>query len=339
MDISQIEQGKDTTPLQFVLPSTVSAQWKEAFSRMVAEVMKTGGLQPQPLTDNADEWAAANARSNGFAEALAAPVLARLGTRTVEHEMGGVSVMEYIPETQHRERARIIYTHGGGYTGGSARANAVAPAVIADLLGESVLSIDYTLAPRGRYDTVTDEVVAVFDALTRDGTPANQTVLFGDSAGGGLAAASTLKLRDQGKPMPAALALWSPFVDLQCEGDTIRTLLHADFFDPEKLASNMNMYAGPDHLMHPYASPIHGDFGKGFPPTLIQAGTREILLSDAVRLYRALDVAGGIVKLDIYEGMPHVHQSWPTGTETPEATLACWKTAQFLQRWLARSTA
>jgi monoterpene epsilon-lactone hydrolase len=335
--MSEIEHGKDTTPLQFVLPSTVSAQWKEAFGRMVAEVMKIGGLQTQPITDNPDEWAAANARSNGFAEALAAPVLARLGTRTVDHNMGGVPVMEYIPAVQHRERARVFYTHGGGYTGGSASANAVAPAVIANLLGEPVLSIDYTLTPRGRYDT--DEVVAVFDALTNDGTPAEQTVLFGDSAGGGLAVASTLKLRDQGKPMPAALALWSPFVDLRCEGDTIRTLLHADFFDPEKLACNMNMYAGPDHLMHPYASPIHGDFSKGFPPTLIQAGTREILLSDSVRLYQALDVAGRVVKLDIYEGMPHVHQSWPTGTQTPEAMLACSKTAQFLQHWLERSTA
>ncbi|MFM0638269.1 alpha/beta hydrolase fold domain-containing protein [Paraburkholderia metrosideri] len=337
--MSEIEQGSDTTPLQFVLPSTVSAQWKDAFGRMVEEVMKTGGLQPQPHTDNPDEWDAANVLSNRLAEALAAPVLTRLGTQRVERELGGVPVVEYIPKKPQRNGARIIYTHGGGYTGGSALANAVAAAVMADLLEEPVLSIDYTLAPRGHYDTVTDEVVAVFDALANGGMPTDRTVLFGDSAGGGLAVASILKLRDQGKPMPAATALWSPFVDLRCEGDTIRTLRHADFFDPEKLAFNMNMYAGPDHLTHPYASPIYGDFSKGFPPALVQAGTREILLSDSVRLYQALDVAGCTVKLDIYEGMPHVHQSWPTGTETPEAMLACRKTAQFLRHWLQRSTA
>ena len=332
--MSDIGHSGSTIPLQFMLPSTVSSQWKTAFERMVTAVMGAGGIQPQPLTDDPAEWDAANVRSNKFAEALAAPVLTRLGTRTVELELGGVRVVEYVPRTQRHAGHRVIYTHGGGYTSGSATANAVGPAVIADLLEMSVLSIDYTLAPRGRYDTVTDEVVAVFDALAAAGTPTERTVLFGDSAGGGLAVASTLKLRDLNKPMPAALALWSPFVDLRCEGDTVRTLRDTDFLDSTRLAYNMNMYAGPDDLLHPYASPLYGDFSKGFPPTLIQAGTREILLSDSVRLYRALDLADCTVTLDLYEGMPHVHQSLPTATETPEAVIACRKTAMFLQRWL-----
>ena len=327
----------DVVPLQFSLPSTVSPQWKEAFYRMVAEVTKAGGIRPQPLSNDPAEWAAFNIQGNAFSEALAAPVLARLGTRTVEHEMGGVRVLEYIPRTQQQRGTRVLYAHGGGYTGGSAKANATAPAVIADLLGESVLSIDYTVTPRGRFDTVTNEVVAVFDALAANGTAADRTVLYGDSAGGGIAVAATLSLRDQGKPTPAAVALWSPCVDLRLEGDTIRTLPHVDFFDLERLAFNFSMYAGPDDLSHPYASPIHGNFGGRFPPTLIQAGTREILLSDAVRLYQALDAAGCGVKLDIYEGMPHVHQAWPTGTEAPEAEIACRKTAQFLQHWLQQS--
>jgi epsilon-lactone hydrolase len=333
----QNDQEHNATPLRFVLPPTVSAQWQEAFGRMVAEVMKGGGLHPPPLSNDPDEWAAFNGRGNAFSEALAEPVLGRLGTRTVGRELGGVQVLEYVPKTQRREGGRVVYAHGGGYTGGSAKANAVAPAVIADLLQESVLSIDYTVTPRGRYDTVTDEIVAVFDAMADGGTPADRTVLYGDSAGGGIAVAATLKLRDRGKPMPVAVALWSPCVDLQFEGDTIRTLLHTDFLDPEQLAFNVGMYAGPDDLKHPYASPLQGDFSKGFPPTLIQAGTREILLSDAVRLYQALDVAGCAVKLDIYEGMPHVHQAWPTGIDAPEAVLACRKTAQFLQHWLQRS--
>jgi epsilon-lactone hydrolase len=336
--MSEITHDKsDVAPLQFSLPETVSSQWKEAFGHMVAEVMKAGGIRPQPLSNDPDEWAAFNLQGNAFSEALAAPVLTRLGTRTVEHDMGGVRVLEYIPSAQQQRGGRVIYAHGGGYTGGSAKANATAPAVIADLLGESVLSIDYTVTPRGRYDTVTHEVVAVFDALAMAGLPTDRTVLYGDSAGGGIAVAATLSLRDQGKPMPAAVALWSPCVDLRFEGDTIRTLSPVDFFDLERLAFNVNMYAGPDDLMHPYASPIHGNFGEGFSPTLIQAGTREILLSDAVRLYQALDAVGCDVKLDIYEGMPHVHQAWPTGTEAPEAVLACRKTAQFLRHWLQQS--
>ena len=334
--MSETSHGTDTTPLRFRLPSTVSAQWAEAFGRLVTEVMKAGGPQPQPLSNDPDLWAAYNDRSKAFSERLAAPVLARLGTRTIGHVLGCVPVLEYVPRIWQPHDARVIYIHGGGFTGGSSTANAVAPAVIADLLGESVLSIDYTVTPRGRFDTITDEVVAVFDALASAGTPADKTALYGDSAGGCLAVASTLKLRDQGKPMPAALALWSPCVDLRFQGDTIRTLLDVDFFDMERLAFAIDMYAGPDDLEHPYASPIHADFSGGFPPTLIQAGTREILLSDSVRLYQALDVAGCAVKLDIYEGMPHVHQAWATGTETPEAMLACQKTAQFLQRGLKR---
>jgi acetyl esterase/lipase len=329
--------NSDVASLQFSLPETVSSQWKEAFARMVAEVMKAGGIQPQPLSRDPDEWAAFNLRANAFSEALAAPVLARLGTRTVEHDMGGVRVLEYIPRSQQQGGGRVIYTHGGGYTGGSAKANSTAPAIIADLLEESVLSIDYTVTPRGRYDTVTDEVVAVFNTLATNGLTADRTVLYGDSAGGGIAVAATLSLRDQGKPKPAAVALWSPCVDLRFVGDTIRTLSHVDFLDSEQLAFNVNMYAGPDDLTHPYASPIHGDFSEGFCPTLIQAGTREILLSDAVRLYQALDAVGCDVKLDIYEGMPHVHQAWPTATESPEAVLACWKTAQFFRHWLQQS--
>jgi len=327
-------QNEDVVPLQFALPSTVSAQWQEAFRRMVAEVMKAGGLQPPPRSHDVREWTAFAERGNAISEALAAPVLARLGTHIVERELGGVRVLEYIPGTQRHESARVLYVHGGGYVGGSARANAVAPAVIANLLEESVLSIDYMPAPRGRYDTVTDEVVAVFESLAKAGTAIDKTALFGDSAGGGIAAAATLKLRDLGRPMPAALALWSPSVDLCFAGDTIRTLRQVDYLDPEQLALNVDMYAGPDELLHPYASPIQGDFGKGFPPTLIQAGTREMLLSDAVRLYQALDAAGCVVKLDIYEGMPHVHQTWPTGIDSPEAALACKKTAQFLQQAL-----
>lgn len=336
--MSEASHGTDIVPIRFRLPSTVSAQWTEAFGRLVSEVMKAGGPQPQPLSNDADLWAAYSDRSNAFSERLAAPVLARLGTRTNSHVFGNVPVLEYVPRIRQPHDGRVIYIHGGGFTGGSSTANAVAPAVIADLLSESVLSIDYTVTPRGRFDTITDEVVAVFDALASVGIPADKTVIYGDSAGGCLAVASTLKLRDQGKLMRAALALWSPCVDLRFQSDTIRTLLDVDFFDMERLAFAVNMYAGPNDLEHPYASPILGDFSGGFPPTLVQAGTREMLLSDSVRLYQAMDVAGCSVKLDIYEGMPHVHQAWPTATETPEAIAACQKTARFLQHWLNRST-
>jgi epsilon-lactone hydrolase len=91
-------------------------------------------------------------------------------------------------------------------------------------------------------------------------------------------------------------------------------------------------YADPAHQRIPYASPIYGNFSKGFPPTLIQVGTKEILLSDSVRLYQALDQAGIPVKLDVYEGMPHVFQG--SLVNTPESKIALSKMDNFLKQFL-----
>ena len=335
--MSDSDQTTDSIPLRYRLPTTVSVQWKTAFENLITLIRASGGLPKAPIVADIDEWSAFSADNNQLGERLAAPVLSRLGPQTRSHQFGGVAALEYIPRVQRRDDRRLIYLHGGGYIAGSAKANAIAPSTMADLLEESVFSIDYTLAPASRFEQTTDEVVAVFDAMNRGGISPNRTVLFGDSAGGGLAVAATLKMRDRGKQMPAALALWSPYLDLLFQGDSIRTLAHVDFADMERATLAATMYAGPDDLKNPYASPIYGNFSHGFPPTLIQAGTREVMLSDSVRLYQALEAAHCVAKLDLYEGMPHVHQAMATASESPEALLACRKTAHFLQHWLTRS--
>lgn len=332
--MSDSDKSSISSSLRYQLPATVSAQWKEAFVNLIGAIKAAGGIPEQPTGNNIERWRAFSVRNNRLGELLAAPVLKRLQTQIQIHQLGNVSVVEYIPRRRRDPDRRVVYLHGGSYVAGSAKANAVAPSMMADLLDQSVYSVEYTLAPIARFHQTTDEVVAVFDALASEGISTNRTALFGDSAGGGLAVAATLKLRDQGKPMPAALALWSPLVDLLFQGDSISTLAHVDFADMDKAKLAAAMYAGPDDLKNPYASPIYGNFNLGFPPTLIQAGTREVVLSDAVRLYQALELAGGVAKLDIYEGMPHVHQALATASESPEALLACRKTAQFLQHWL-----
>ena len=135
--------------------------------------------------------------------------------------------------------------------------------------------------------------------------------MFGDSAGGGLVAGSVLKMRDEGVGIPAAIVLWSPWTDVTGEGDTYVTLKDDDLFISEDLMlENMaGAYANIADQKSPYVSPIYGNFSNGFSPALIQVGTKEILLSDSVRLYQALDQADIPVKLDVYEGMPHVFQS------------------------------
>src|SRR5919112_4314742 len=116
-------------------------------------------------------------------------------------------------------------------------------------------------------------------------------------------------------------------------GDTYFMLRNDDPFLNIDLDRCMaSAYANSSDQKNPYVSPVYGNFSSGFPPTLIQCGTKEVLLSDSVRLYQALDQAGIPVKLDIYEGMPHVFQT--TLYKTPESTLAISKTVEFLKKYL-----
>jgi acetyl esterase/lipase len=158
--------------------------------------------------------------------------------------------------------------------------------------------------------------------------------IYGDSAGGGLAAGSVLKLRDAGLGTPAAVVLWSPWADITETGDTYQTLKEAEpnFLYEKVLGPSADAYADRKDQKHPYVSPVYADFTKGFPPTLLQGGTREIFLSNFVRLYQALDNSGQTVKLDLYEGMPHVFQlKLP---ESPESVTALQKMNSFLIRHL-----
>jgi acetyl esterase/lipase len=129
------------------------------------------------------------------------------------------------------------------------------------------------------------------------------------------------------------VVLWSPWLDLTGSGDTYFTLKNEDLFlSYDSLLENAaDSYAAPADQKNPYVSPVYGNFSKGYPPTLIQGGTREIFLSDFVRLYQALDQVNIPAKLDIYEGMPHVHQYL---YKIPESKIALSKMNEFLQTYL-----
>jgi epsilon-lactone hydrolase len=240
-----------------------------------------------------------------------------------ETQLGGVNVVESTPPEYRDDRTILVHVHGGGFVLGSAKSSLGADAAMALATGKRVLSIDYTVAPRGNWRIVTDQVVAVYKAILAQGYAGNSIGMFGDSAGGTIVAASVLKLRDQGLAMPGALLLMSPCVDLNLNGDTETTLREADpALDFATNKAFLAAYAAPQDMNNPYASPIYGDFKKGYPPVLIQAGTKEIVLSDAVRLYQAVKTSGGIAELDVYEGMAHVFQSYMTGTPEQRAAYA-----------------
>jgi acetyl esterase/lipase len=177
-------------------------------------------------------------------------------------------------------------------------------------------------------------VLAVIDGLRKEGHALTDIALCGESAGGGLMAGSVLKMRDQKLGMPAAVVLWSPWADITDSGDSATTLKS---FEPnhsyaKHLKPSADAYADPKDHKHPYVSPVYGDYTKGFPPTLIQGGTREIFLSHFVRQYRAIDDAGGVAVLDLYDGMPHNFQLRVEMGDAPEAKTALKKVAAFLKR-------
>ena len=136
--------------------------------------------------------------------------------------------------------------------------------------------------------------------------------------------------------MPAAVVLWSPWADITDRGDSAITLknFEPDHLYDKHLKPSADAYADPKDQKHPYVSPVYGDYSKGFPPTLIQGGTREIFLSHFVRQYRAIDGAGGIAVLDLYDGMPHVFQIRAELADAPETKTALKKMAAFLKRHL-----
>lgn len=224
-----------------------------------------------------------------------------------------------LPDGPPANGSALIYLHGGGYVLGSAQTNLVLPIRVSHTAQIPVLSVEYRLAPEHPFPAGLDDALAAYRWLLDEGINADAIGVFGDSAGGGLTLALALKIRDTGLPQPGALVALSPAVDLTGQGDTQATLVEADIVlgppNPERSRS----YAGEAALDDPLVSPIYADL-TGLAPLLIQVGTRERLLSDAVRLARHARRDGVDVTFDVWEGMWHVWQDHPSLPEAEQAT-------------------
>jgi acetyl esterase/lipase len=242
--------------------------------------------------------------------------------------LGGVSVIRVPGKTTGGEAPLLLYIHGGGHTWLSARSTLAVAKSMSEATGYDVVSVDYTVAPRGTWQTQTREVVAVYQALLALGHAPARIGIFGDSAGGGLCCGAALRMRDEGLPLPGALLLLSPWSDISGRGDSYKTVAP---FDPiltwEELNLCADAYAAPADQRHPYVSPVYGDYSKPFPPTLIQGGTRDLLLSDSVRLYRAILAGGNEAILDLYEGMAHAYHTF--SPDIPEVKTTYTTAARF----------
>jgi acetyl esterase/lipase len=160
------------------------------------------------------------------------------------------------------------------------------------------------MPPDHPHPAALDDCLAVYRALLAQHRPA-QIVIGGVSAGGNLAAALALRARASNLPLPAGLLLLTPEVDLTESGDSFQTLRDLDVVLRRGLAAPNALYANGQPLDDPYLSPLFGDFSRGFPRTFLQAGTRDLFLSNTVRMHRALLRAGIDAELHVFEAMPH----------------------------------
>jgi len=241
-------------------------------------------------------------------------------------DMNGVTGYWIDRSEKPAQQRAILYLHGGGYVLGSATSNLTLPLRISRLSGLRVLSVEYRLAPEHTYPAALDDAVAAYQWLLDAGYPASQLAVFGDSAGGGLTLNLALELMRREIPLPAAVAVISPLTDLDDVGDTQHTLADEDPVLRSFGSSMYGLYAGDLPLDDPRVSPVYADYA-GFPPLLIQVGTRERFLSDAARLARAARDADVDVTLDVWDSMWHV---WSGNPDLPEAEAASAALAAFM---------
>lgn len=225
----------------------------------------------------------------------------------------------------------VLQLHGGGYVAKIKNSYYTMATYYCDAGdGISVLSPDYRVAPEDPYPAALEDALASYQWLLDRGFKGEQIILAGDSAGGGLAMALTMYLRDHDMPMPCGIVAMSPWTDVTASGEsyTLNYELDPLFGNTKESMIYVNDYAGDHDKKDPYISPIFGNF-RQFPPMLIQVGSTEMLLSDSITAASMADIAGVDVRLSIYDDMFHVFQM--SGMILPDAKKAWEEVEQFIQ--------
>ena len=253
------------------------------------------------------------------------------GVTVTASALGGVPTVE-ITIDGIEPRHTVLYFHGGVYVIGDAFQAAGLASQVGRRTRAKVTSVDYRLAPEHPYPAAVDDALAAYEALLQGGTAPSDIAFAGESAGGGLAVATLINARDHGLPLPAAAYVMSPYADLTLSGATMQSKRDADpLFTPEAFPARVADYTSGQDPALGLISPIFADL-SGLPPLIIQAGTHEVLLDDAIRLARQAATADVQVTLDITPGVPHVFQAYYPILD--EAAAAMYSAGQLLSAYL-----
>jgi acetyl esterase/lipase len=312
------------------VPSTVSPQ----LQKIIGAPLRTNwDIQPK----TGEEW-------KPVADAGAVPtiknvpgMLERLKVKVEKTTIDGVRAYIVTPETiapENRNR-QLIHMHGGCYVLNPGEAGLPEAIFMAGFGHIKVISVDYRMPPEAVFPAALDDGITVWKAALKT-TDAKNMAIFGTSAGGALTLEMVLKAKELGLPLPAAIAPGTPMSDVTKVGDSFYTnaMLDNVLVSPDGFCdAGAKVYANGHDLKDPLLSPVYGDM-KGFPPTILTSGTRDLLLSNTVRVHRKLRQAGVEAVLQVYEGMSHAH--YIRDDTAPESKEAFEEIAGFFNKHLAK---
>jgi epsilon-lactone hydrolase len=261
----------------------------------------------------------------------------KMGVKVEPTTIGGVKAFTVTPsEVAEANRNRVlIHVHGGAYVLGPGEAGTPEAITMAGRGHIKVISVDYRMPPDFPYPAALDDAIAVYKEVVKT-TDAKKVGIFGTSTGGGMTLAMVLRAKKEGLPLPGAIAPGTPWSDMTKTGDTY----FANEMVDNVLVSNdgwlgdaANLYANGHDLKDPMLSPIYGDL-QGFPPTILTSGTRDLFLSNTVRVHRKLRAAGVVADLIVFEGMSHAQYLF--APDAPESKEYFGEVAAFFDKYLGK---
>jgi monoterpene epsilon-lactone hydrolase len=312
------------------VPSTVSPAMQQIIGAPLSPTWNFAAKSP-------DEWRAqANTLAANAAKSLPA-LRDELRVKSEPITLNGVKAYLLTPETiaqQNRNRL-LLHIHGGCYVNGIGESGTVEALFMAGYGQYKVISVDYRTPPDAYFPAALNDVITVWQAAQKMARPGNMAV-FGSSAGGALTLAMVLRARELKLPLPAAIAPGTPMSDLTNAGDSFVTNAMIDNVLVAPNAScdtRAQLYANGHDLKDPLLSPIFGEV-RGFPPTILTTGTRDLLLSSTVRMHRKLRQAGVEAALQVFEGQSHAQ--FYRDPKAPETREAFEEIARFFDRHLGK---
>jgi acetyl esterase/lipase len=306
-------------------PTTISPQAQAFLSH------DFGISAPEIAHTDKDRWRAYIAQVEAQLEQISAMRASSFPAAISEHRLSNCTLYEIAPESLKpaNEDKAILTIHGGAFIMGGGKSAAYIGQTYASLCGIRGFSVDYRMPPDHPFPAGLEDCVEAYRWLLQRYKP-EKIALEGGSAGANLVAATILKARDEGLPLPGAASLHTAGVDMTHSGDTFETNQVIDIVLRGPQPETMLLYAGGHDMKHPYLSPVFGDLTKGFPPTILVSGTRDMLLSPTVMMHRALRRAGIEAELHVFEAMPH----GGLGGQSPEDRELQAEIAGFLRRKL-----